>query len=78
MAQLIWRRPMADRPEHRRRIHRDIEAAEAPDGRIELWADGPALPYTTRDRPAEIDRGAIVDRKRLGHVLDRVASTGAT
>ncbi|MDW3689276.1 helix-turn-helix domain-containing protein, partial [Cupriavidus sp. CV2] len=63
---------LADRPEHRRLIHRYIEVAEYPDGRIELWADGATLPYTTYDRLSEIDQGAIVENKRLGHVL-RVA-----
>ncbi|PZX20484.1 integrase-like protein [Cupriavidus phytorum] len=63
---------LADQPEHRALIHRYIEVAEYPDGRIELWADGASLPYTTYDRLAEIDQGAIVENKRLGHVL-RVA-----
>jgi len=58
-----------DRPEHRSLIHRYIEVAEYPDGRIELWAEGASLPYTTYDRLAEIDQGAIVENKRLGHVL---------
>jgi len=43
--------------------------AESPDGKIELWADGASLPYTTYDRLAQIDQGAIVEHKRLGHVL---------
>ncbi|SOZ34863.1 Integrase [Cupriavidus neocaledonicus] len=59
---------LADQPEHRAVIHRYIEVAEYPNGRIELWADGASLPYTTYDRLAEIDQGAIVDNKRLGHV----------
>ncbi len=40
-----------DRPQHRKLIHRYLEVAESPDGRIELWTDGIALPYTTYDRP---------------------------
>ncbi|MFS8981030.1 ISNCY family transposase [Cupriavidus necator] len=64
---------LEDRPEHRRLIHRYIEVAEYPDGRIELWADGASLPYTTYDRLGEIDQGAIVENKRLGHVLDLAA-----
>ncbi|MGA3706377.1 ISNCY family transposase [Ralstonia nicotianae] len=60
---------LEDRPEHRRLIHRYLEVAEYPDGRVELWADGTALPYTTYDRLAQIDQGAIVDNKRLGHTL---------
>ncbi|WP_454740247.1 hypothetical protein [Cupriavidus necator] len=63
---------LADQPAHRALIHRYLEVAEYPDGRIELWADGASLPYTTYDRLAEIDQGAIVENKRLGHVL-RVA-----
>ena len=43
--------------------------AEYPDGRIELWAEGTSLPYTTYDRLAQIDQGAIVEHKRLGHAL---------
>ncbi|MGC5803441.1 ISNCY family transposase [Ralstonia pseudosolanacearum] len=60
---------LEDRPEHRRLIHRYLEVAEYPDGRVELWADGTALPYTTYDRLSAIDQGAIVDNKRLGHTL---------
>jgi hypothetical protein len=68
---------LEDRPEHRRLIHRYIEVAEFPDGRIALWADGAALPYTTYDRLAEIDQGAIVEHKRLGHVLAIAAKVQA-
>ncbi|MGH8785375.1 MAG: ISNCY family transposase [Cupriavidus necator] len=68
---------LEDRPEHRRLIHRYLEVAEYPDGRIELWADGAALPYTTYDRLGEIDQGAIVDNKRLGHVLAITAQVQA-
>ncbi|WP_423200795.1 Integrase catalytic domain-containing protein (plasmid) [Cupriavidus sp. H19C3] len=60
---------LEDRPAHRRLVHRYIEVAEYPDGRIELWADGACLPYTTYHRLSEIDQGAIVENKRLGHVL---------
>ncbi|MFS8934796.1 ISNCY family transposase [Cupriavidus taiwanensis] len=68
---------LADRPEHRRLIHRYIEVAEYPDGRIELWADGAALPYTTYDRLGEMDQGAIVENKRLGAVLALAAKVQA-
>ena len=60
---------LEDRPEHRKLVHRYLEVAEYPDGTIELWADGTSLPYTTYDRLAQIDQGAIVEHKRLGHVL---------
>ncbi|MCY1300897.1 hypothetical protein D9M69_467130 [compost metagenome] len=68
---------LEDRPEHRRPIHRYLEVAEYPDGRIELWADGAALPYTTYDRLGAIDQGAIVENKRLGHVLAIAAQVQA-
>lgn len=35
-----------------------------------LWLNGIALPYSTYDRLSEIDRGAIVDNKRLGRTLE--------
>ena len=60
---------LEDRPEHRKLVHRYLEVAEYPDGTIELWADGASLPYTTYDRLTQIDQGAIVEHKRLGHVL---------
>ncbi|WP_083384526.1 ISNCY family transposase [Cupriavidus sp. USMAHM13] len=68
---------LEDRPEHRRLIHRYIEVADYPDGHVELWADGAALPYTTYHRLSEIDQGAIVENKRLGHVLDIAAQVQA-
>jgi hypothetical protein len=46
-----------------------IEVYQYPDGRIEPRAHGTALAYTIFDRLSEIDSGAIVDNKRLGHVL---------
>jgi hypothetical protein len=60
---------LADTPAMRRLIGKYIEVVEYPDGRIELRAAGAALPYTVYDRYPEIDQGAIVDNKRLGHVL---------
>ena len=68
---------LEDLPEHRRLIHRYIEVADYPDGHVELWADGTSLPYTTYHRLSEIDQGAIVENKRLGHVLDIVAQVQA-
>jgi transposase len=58
-----------DTPEHRKLIDRYIEVWEYPDGRIELRADGRVLTCRQYDRLAEIDQGAIVEHKRLGHVL---------
>jgi len=60
---------LADTPEHRKLAGRYIDVYHYPDGRIEPRANGSALPYTTYDRLSEIDQGAIVDNKRLGHVL---------
>ncbi|ALF88332.1 Transposase [Ralstonia solanacearum UW551] len=60
---------ITDQPEHRPLVHRYVEVAEYPDGHIELWADGISLPYVLYDRLCEIDQGAIVENKRLGHVL---------
>lgn len=63
---------LPDTRETRRLIHRYIDVYEYPDGRIEIRADGQVLPYVRYDRLPEIDQGAIVENKRLGHVL-RVA-----
>ncbi|MFC4419689.1 ISNCY family transposase [Cupriavidus pampae] len=60
---------LEDLPEHRQLIHRYIEVAEYPDGPIELWADDTSLPYTTHYRYPDVDQAAIVENKRLGHVL---------
>jgi transposase len=60
---------LADTPAHRKLIHRYIEVWEYPDGRIELRADGVALPYVPYDRLAQIDQGAVIEHKRLGHAL---------
>jgi hypothetical protein len=57
---------------NRKLIGRYLEVWEYPDGRIELHADGHALPYREYDKLAEVDAGAIVEHKHLGHVL-RVA-----
>lgn len=40
-------------------------------------ADGASLPYTTYHRLSAIDQGAIVENKRLGHVLDIAAQVQA-
>ncbi len=64
-------------PEHRRLIGRTIEVAECPDGRIELWADGAALPYSVFDPRETIRQGDIVAHERLGHVLEIAAKVQA-
>ncbi|MBY4949574.1 ISNCY family transposase, partial [Cupriavidus respiraculi] len=62
---------------HRKLIHRTIEVAEYPDGRIELWADGAALPYSVFDPRETIRQADIVEHKRLGHVLEIAARVQA-
>ena len=58
-----------DTPENRKLIRRYVEVWEYPDGRIELRAEGRLLPYREYDRLTEVDQGAIVEHKRLSHVL---------
>jgi hypothetical protein len=58
-----------DTPENRKLIHRYIDVWEYPDGRTEIRADGRVLPYRQYDRLAGIDQGAVVEHKRLSHVL---------
>ncbi|MFS8981605.1 ISNCY family transposase [Cupriavidus necator] len=60
---------LADTPEHRKLVGRYIDVYHYPDGRIEPRANGTALPFTTYDKLSEVNQGAIVDNKRLGHVL---------
>jgi hypothetical protein len=54
---------------NRRWIGRRIDVWEYPDGRIEIRADGVVLPARRYDKLAEIDQGAIIEHKRLGHAL---------
>ncbi|WP_080420848.1 ISNCY family transposase, partial [Burkholderia ubonensis] len=58
-----------DTPGNRKLIHRYIDVWEYPDGRIEIRAEGRVLPCRQYDRLSEIDQGAIVEHKRLSHVL---------
>lgn len=59
-----------DTAEHRGLIGKYIDVYEYPDSRIELRATpSTALPYVTYDRLPEVNQGAIVENKRLGHVL---------
>ena len=51
-------------------IHHYLDVLEYPDGRIEIRANGAALTYRQYDRLSDIDQGAVVDNKRLGHVLE--------
>jgi hypothetical protein len=58
-----------DTAENRKLIHRYIDVWEYPDGRIEIRAYGRVLPSRQYDPLAEIDQGAVVEHKRLSHVL---------
>lgn len=58
-----------DTPGHCKLTDRHIEVWEYPDGRIELRAHGHALSCRQHDRLSEVDQGAVVEHKRLGHVL---------
>jgi hypothetical protein len=60
---------LTDTTASRRLIGKYIDVYEYPDGRIEPRADGAALPYTAYNRLSEISNGAVVENKRLGHVL---------
>ena len=51
-------------------IHHYLDVYEYPDGRIEIRANGTALAYRQYDRLSDMDQGAVVDNKRLGHVLE--------
>ena len=59
-----------DTPANRGLIHHYLDVYEYPDGRIEIRANGAALTCRPYDRLSEIDQGAVVDNKRLGHVLE--------
>jgi len=50
-------------------IHHYLDVYEYPDGRIEIVANGTALPYRQYDRLSDVDQGAEIDNKRLGHIL---------
>ena len=60
---------LGDTPANRKLVHRYIDVWEFPDGRIEIRADGIALPFVSYDRLSEIDQGAVIEHKRLGHAL---------
>jgi hypothetical protein len=58
-----------DSPVTRALIHHYLDVYEYPDGRIEIVANGTALPYRQYDRLSDVDQGAEIDNKRLGHIL---------
>jgi hypothetical protein len=61
---------LEDTDANRALIHRDIEVWEYPDGRTQLQAGERALVCRQYDRLTEVDQGAIVECKRLAHVLE--------
>jgi hypothetical protein len=63
---------LADSAANRRLIGKYIEVFQFPDGRIEIRVAGVSLPYSIYEKLGTIDQGAIVDNKRLGHVLQIV------
>jgi hypothetical protein len=58
-----------DSPATRALIHHYLDVYEYPDGRIEIVANGTALTYRQYDRLSDVDQGAEIDNKRLGHIL---------
>ncbi|SAL85886.1 integrase catalytic subunit [Caballeronia arvi] len=62
--------PQRDTLENRKLIGRYIEVWEYPDGRKEIRANGKLIASRAYDRLAEVDQGAIVEHKRLAHVLE--------
>ena len=58
-----------DTPTNRRYAGKYVDVLQYPDGRIEIQVAGVSLPYSTYDKLGTIDQGAIVENKRLGHVL---------
>ena len=60
---------LADTPENRRIIGKYLEIFQYPDGRIEIRVAGQSLPYSVYDKLGSVDQGAIVENKRLGHML---------
>ncbi|KAJ9430267.1 Transposase [Candidatus Pantoea symbiotica] len=60
---------LEDNDDSRRAMGKYLDAWQYPDGRVELRSHGTVLPYSAYDRLSEVDQGAIVDNKRLGHAL---------
>jgi hypothetical protein len=60
---------LADTATNRSLIGKYLEIFQFPDGRIEVRAAGVSLPYSMYEKLGTVDQGAIVDNKRLSHVL---------
>ncbi|WP_347557360.1 ISNCY family transposase [Robbsia sp. KACC 23696] len=65
---------LEDTPANRTLIHTYIDVFEFPDGEVEIQSHGRPLTHTRYDRLSNVDQGAIVENKRLGHVL-QIAQT---
>ncbi|MDO6407126.1 ISNCY family transposase [Pantoea phytobeneficialis] len=60
---------LEDNEQSRRVIGKYLDSWQYPDGHVELRSNGTVLPYSAYDRLSEVDQGAIIDNKRLGHAL---------
>lgn len=60
---------LEDSAANRALIHRYVDVFEFPDGNVEIQCHGRPLTHTRYDRLSEIDQGAVVENKRLGHAL---------
>ena len=60
---------LADTMEARAQIGKYVELYEYSDAHIEVRAAGISLAYTIYDKLLEVNQAAIVENKRLGHVL---------
>jgi len=68
---------LEDIPAHRGLVGTYIDVYHYPDGRIEPRANGSALPHRIYDKLSDVDEAAIVDNKRLGHILQVVQAVQA-
>lgn len=56
-----------------------VTICDYPDGRLEIQSpEGVTLPYRTFDKLRSVNRAEVVENKRLGHVLDFIATKQAT
>ena len=56
-------------PSNQLLVDRYVDVFEFSNGEIEILANGVVLPYKEYDRLPEVDAGAVVENKRLGHAL---------
>jgi transposase len=63
---------LADTADNRRLIGKYLEIFQYPNGRVEIRVAGESLPYSIYEKLGAVNQGAIVDNKRLGHVLQIV------